>query len=166
MRRFCSIAVVTFALAGTPQVARAETSAPGADAFVAGVVLGATLVAAMDITFLAYDTVKLSRGVRFGTGLAITEIVLTAPQIAVGIYLTSHMWTQVGVSCNAMGCFATDVPNWSGRAGGIALTLVPTAIVSLAIVDLVRSEPAPQRSWMPTLAATPNGLFASVQGRF
>src|SRR5262249_4306992 len=99
MRRFLGIAAVTLTMAGAPTVARAETSAPGADALLAGIIVGATAVGALDITFLAYDTVKLCRGERFGTGLAITEIVLTAPQIAVGIYLTSKMWNEVGVSC-------------------------------------------------------------------
>jgi hypothetical protein len=164
MRNCGRILVLAFGIAALPRVARADS--PDIGPIIAGMVVGVSVVAITDITFAAYDVVKLSKGERIGTGLAITEIVLAAPQVVIGIYLTSHMWSEVSVSCNMRGCSDTVVPYWSGRLGGIGLTLVPTSIVTMAIVDLARSDRPAARSWMPSLAVAPNGMLASVQGTF
>jgi hypothetical protein len=157
--------VLALGIASLPRAARADS--PDIGPIIAGVVVGISAVAIMDISFAAYDVVKLSKGERIGTGLAVTEIVLAAPQIVAGIYLTSTMWNKLGDgTCTPTICYANYVPNWSGRFGGIGLTLVPTSIVTMAIVDLARSDRPPARSWTPALAASQSGFFASVQGRF
>ena len=164
MRNWGRILVLAVGFAALPRVSRADS--PDIGPIIAGMVVGASVVAITDITFVAYDVVKLSKGERIGTGLAVTEIVLAAPQIVAGIYLTSSMWNQLEGACTNAGCNLYNAPNWSGRLGGIGLTLVPASIVTMAIVDLARADRPRERSWMPTLAATQDGFFASVQGRF
>lgn len=142
------IMVLVVGLLAMPRPARAESDIPGLEAVVAGVIVGGVVVASMDISFIAIDATRLAKGERIGTGLAITELVLTVPQLVAGVYITSQSRHQ------------------SDTLLGIGITTVPASIVTMAIVDLARPEPPPQRSWMPTLAASQNGFFAGVQGRF
>lgn len=142
------IMVLVVGLLAMPRLARADSNLPGIDAIIAGVVVGGVVVGAMDITFVAYDAAKLAKGERIGTGLAVTELVLTVPQLVAGVYITSQSHHQ------------------SDTLLGIGITAVPASIVTMAIYDLAAPNPPPQRSWTPTMAASQNGFFAGVQGRF
>ena len=142
------IMVLVAALVAVPRLARADSNLPAIDAIVAGIIVGGVVVGAMDISFVAVDATRLARGERIGTGLAITELVLTVPQVVAGVYITSQ-------SHHA-----------SDTLLGLGITAVPASVVVMAIVDLARPDPPPERSWTPTLAASQSGFFAGVSGRF